>query len=125
MNLGKKRELIFVMHPQRLLNFIISYIEMILVMSYPTAEFGGILYERVGCIKVLMDGEVYKEWDLATALKEVQVQDSFGGAPREHRPVVSKNWKENAHKTRVELGLAIVPLEGEQGPASGEPQSEI
>ena len=59
----------------------------------------------------MMDGELCEEWNLAKLLAPVRFSDSFGRALREQRPEVFKRWKAKAHKTRIQLGLHVVPLE--------------
>ena len=58
-----------------------------------------------------MDGQLREEWDLAKLLASVHLSDSFGQVPREQRPEVLKRWKAKAYKTRIQLGLHVVPLE--------------
>jgi hypothetical protein len=91
----------YLMHPERILNFIRSDIDMLLRMCYHTAAFGGVLFERIGTIRLMMDGELCEEWNLAKLLASVRFSDSFGQVPREQRPEVFKRWKAKAYKTRI------------------------
>lgn len=100
----------FLRHPEYILNYVISDFGSILAMSSHSAPYGALVYERVGSIKVLMDGEVRKEWDLATCLAELQFNNSFGNYPREQRQQVFAKWKLKAHQTRVEFGLPVIPV---------------
>ncbi|KAK0120704.1 hypothetical protein ONS96_010907 [Cadophora gregata f. sp. sojae] len=78
-------------------------------MAYHTASYGGIVYERIGSIRFTVDGELYKEYDLAEELANLQFHDSFGNSPREERPAVFKAWKENAYKIREAFDLKTIP----------------
>lgn len=54
----------------------------------------GILYEILGAIRIILDGQIRREWDLATKMKELKFCDSFGKYPRDQRPkVFKKNGK--------------------------------
>ena len=102
----------YLLHPAYILGYVRSEIGMLLNMSYHSASYGALLYERIGCIKVLMDGELHEEWDLAQCLADVKFNDSFGRCPRETRREVFSRWKLQAYQTRIELGLPVMPLKG-------------
>jgi hypothetical protein len=104
----------YLRNPEYILDYVVSDIQMILDMSYHSASYGALVFERVGSIKVLLDGEVRQEWNLAKCLAELQFNDSFGNYPREKRRRVFEKWKLNAHQARVELGLVVMPLEKEE-----------
>lgn len=91
-----------------LTNFIISDLGALLGMGYHTAACGGILFERIGNIRVIHNGEVCREWDLARELNDLQFHDSFGRYPRDQRPEIFKKWKSKAYKTREKLGLPVI-----------------
>jgi len=108
----------FLLNPDFILSYILSGIDTVLRMCYHTAEYGCLLYERIGIIKVLKDGELRKEWDLAKQLADVSFDNSFGNHPRERRREVFTVWKQLAFETRIKLGLPVVPLperEAEEG----------
>jgi hypothetical protein len=104
----------YLLHPGYILDYVTSDIWMLLNMSYHSASYGTLLYERIGSIKVLMDGELHEEWDLAKCLADVKFNDSFGHRPRETRREVFSRWKLQAHQTRIELGLPVTPLKDEK-----------
>jgi hypothetical protein len=104
----------YILNPSYILGDIISYIEILLQMSYHTASYGALLYERIGNIKVLMDGELQKEWDLARRLADVSFNDSFGNFPQQKRRGVFAKWKLKAYQARSKLGLPGVPLKEEK-----------
>jgi hypothetical protein len=99
-----------VLNPDCVLDLVTSDIGILLRMCYHTASYGSLLYERIGSIKVLMDGKLHKEWDLAKCLAEVKFCDSFGHYPREQRAEVFAKWKLNAHQARIKFGLPVMPL---------------
>lgn len=110
--LRKESGIDYLMHPEFIVNFIASEIKTLLVMGYHTAAFGGIVFERIGTIRLMLDGEVREEWDLAKLFSSIRFNDSFGHIqPRERRPEMFKKWKARAYKTRIELGLPVIPLE--------------
>jgi hypothetical protein len=61
-----------------------------------------------------MDGMLHAEWDLAKCLADLKFNDNFGNYPREQRPEVFRKWKLKAYKTRIELGLPVMPLKEEK-----------
>lgn len=101
-----------VMHPEYLAEYITRDIRRLLGMSYHFASYGGILYERIGEIVIMVDGEMYREWDLAKHLFELKFNDSFGEQPREKRLATFQKWKMDAYKSRVRFGLPVI--EGEE-----------
>lgn len=101
----------YLMNPAYILQHVLCDIRVILTMGSSVASYGALVYERIGSIKVLMDGELHKEWDLAKCLDEVQFNDSFSNYPREKRRRVFRKWKRNAYKARVEFGLPVMTPE--------------
>ena len=89
------------MHPEALLRFVSSSIGSLLSMTSSTASFGTILYERVGKIRILYNGEIRNEWDLAVLLSEV---DNFSTR------YYFNEWKIKTYNLRVELGLPVLPF---------------
>lgn len=104
----------YVMNSCSLLKFVESWIITLLEMGYHTAEYGRLLFERVGHIRLFLDGTLRKEIDLAELLEERSFDDSFGNYPREERETVFKAWKVEARKTRIALGLKVLPLDDEK-----------
>ena len=102
-----------------ILSDVLSDLESVLGMSYHTATWGVLIYERIGKIKVLLDGELRKEWDLAKELAAVKFNDSFGRYPREQRPEVFRKWKLKAYRARIKLGLPVIPLKHDKKVAVG------
>ena len=100
----------YTMHPEVWLEFVSSSIGSLLAMSYHTGSFGAILYERIGKIRVLFNGEIRREWDLAILLSEMKFYDSFGEISRDYRKDYFCEWKIKAYHKRVELGLPVLPF---------------
>ncbi|RDL37966.1 uncharacterized protein BP5553_05399 [Venustampulla echinocandica] len=94
-----------------LVGFITTYISILLYMGYHTAEYGSILYERIGTIRVLRDGKLEREWDMAKGLRDIKFDESIGNVTREERSEYFKKWKLQAYETRAQLGLPVLPLD--------------
>jgi hypothetical protein len=92
------------MRPRYLVEFLSSHLDIL--SQYPTS-YGAMLYERVGVVKLMIDGQDYRELDLAIVLASMRANDGDSAAARD--PKLFKRWKENAYKKRVEHGLPIVP----------------
>jgi len=92
MDFRQKSGIPYLMNPKKLVAFLVQQMDRLLDMSYHTASYGGILYERIGSIKFTLDGELWTEFDLAERLANVQFRDSFGKLPRQERPAVFEAW---------------------------------
>ena len=83
-----------------LLTWLSTFIVKLLSMSAHTALYGAILYERVGTIRLMLDGQMKRQWDLAEELENVQ-------------PAVQMStWKEQAYKDRRAMRLPLTRTEG-------------
>ncbi|CAL5874015.1 uncharacterized protein PFLUO_LOCUS8301 [Penicillium psychrofluorescens] len=91
--------------------YILSEILALLDMSYYTASYGNILYERIGTIRILSP-EGATEIDLASrlaALRFTNPQDTFGNVwPAEDRLSQFWKWKQQTLARREQLGLPVV-----------------
>lgn len=97
-----------IVHPKMLMKLLRQFLGYLLGMSYHQAEYGAILYERIGKIRMILDGEVLQEFDLAERLRGCLFTDSFGNVSRANRDSTFKMWKANAYRTRIELGLPVI-----------------
>ncbi|KAL1983107.1 hypothetical protein VTN96DRAFT_437 [Rasamsonia emersonii] len=100
-----------VMRPEWLARFIIGKINMLLDMSYHTAYYGRIMYERIGVIRVCVDGKLEREMNLAERLAKLRKEgpsDTFGNVLREDRQRVFWQWKKRALEKRREAGLPVI-----------------
>ena len=78
-------------------------------MTYHTASFGATLYDRIGVIKFMVDGDIIHELDLGELLSLVRFRDSFGNRlPDGEREPYFRNWKKEAYKKRAKAGLPVV-----------------
>jgi hypothetical protein len=91
-----------------LLEFLWVYLQALLGMSYHTAQYGAFLFERLGKIRMILDGEILHEVDLAERLRDCHFRESFGDIPREDRQSYFEKWKSNAYAKRVELELPVL-----------------
>ncbi|PMD35981.1 hypothetical protein L207DRAFT_98691 [Hyaloscypha variabilis F] len=107
------------LNPTYLLNSIISDIKTLLRMRYDTAKYGTLLYERIGKIKVLMDGELHKEWNLAKQLVKVPLDGLFGNYAQLGRQALFARWKQSVLQSRVELEVDLPIVSPEKGKRGG------
>lgn len=93
----------FMLHPEYLVAFLWSLIEALLNMDLDMAPYGRLFYERVGTIRLLLDGEVQEAWDLGERLTWIQVDflRALGWC---------RDWKGRAYRMRRRLGLTVVPF---------------
>jgi hypothetical protein len=91
----------FLRHLEYILNYVLSDLNILLGMSYHSAAYGTLVYERAGSIKALIDSQLRKKWDLVTCLVELEFNDSFGDYPRE------------------ETSRSVRKMEAESSPGSG------
>ncbi|KAE8407358.1 hypothetical protein BDV37DRAFT_240882 [Aspergillus pseudonomiae] len=99
--------------PEWFAKYLLGYIYGLLGMGYHTAEYGKILYERIGTIKVLVNGEPNAEIDLAGPLARLHfshVRDTFGHVSTERRLSAFWDWKKETLARREQLGFRVVWL---------------
>lgn len=78
-------------------------------MSYHHARYGGIVYERIGAIRIVVDGEV-TEVDLADQLAKLRFTDpgeTFGHLDRKVRLSTFWEWKKQTLASRRLLGFPV------------------
>lgn len=99
-----------IMRPAWLAGVFLSRLVLLLCMNYHTAEYGALLHERVGIIRVLIDGRLSNELDVGRALGKLafsDIRDTFGHIRRQDRLSSFWKWKKDAVKLRYERGLPI------------------
>ncbi|KAH8685366.1 hypothetical protein BGZ60DRAFT_395034 [Tricladium varicosporioides] len=107
-------KLVGVIHPTTFMEIIKSYLKYLLYMNHEAADFGPILYERVGVLRLMIDGEFNCEWDMAEELKnltfkgDVNYTKTYKNIPREERPKIFEEWKARAYKIRQRAGLNVI-----------------
>ncbi|KAF2815316.1 uncharacterized protein BDZ99DRAFT_459222 [Mytilinidion resinicola] len=101
------------MHPKSLATFLSFGLRVLLEMSCDSARYGAILFERVGTIRVMVDGEVFKEWKLATLLAAFPPD---GPPSTFERGTLAdfKSWREETYAAREKAGLPVIRHENVQ-----------
>ncbi|KAJ6520319.1 hypothetical protein C8R45DRAFT_1086194 [Mycena sanguinolenta] len=95
------------MRPEWLCAWIAANIQRLTGMDCTTMDYGGIFYERIGEIAVLLDGEERTVFKLGEMLSELPKGDPWGFSIRELRKEKFGKWKEKTIKERLEAELAI------------------
>lgn len=111
--------------PKVLVEWMISYFESLLYLSAKTAKYGRILFERIGKIRITLDGELYAEIDLAERLEKAFFNGGFwewGYLLREHG---FKVWKFETRKKRRDLGLSVHPYVDRDGNGEKRQQADV
>lgn len=99
------------MRPDWLADFVNDYNHTLLQMSYHTAWYGMIMYERIGTIRYYVDGQLSTQHDLDVLLAKCRSNDSgdtFGNIANEERSAFFWKWKKKALKARKEAGLPVI-----------------
>jgi hypothetical protein len=97
--------------PEWVSKFLVSEIRSLLRMNYYTASYGKILYERIGAIRILVDGDLKHEFDLASILASLRFtrpQETFGHFVSQKRISAFWNWKKETLTRREQLGFPVV-----------------
>ncbi|RYP52909.1 hypothetical protein DL768_002005 [Monosporascus sp. mg162] len=95
-----------VMRPEWLATYLIGKLEYLLSMGYHTAEFGAILFERIGDITIKVDGLILEKFRLGERLSALTFEESFGSiCPAGMRETYFNKWKKRASHVREEAGL--------------------
>lgn len=104
----------YAVRPEWFARTLCSEIRYMLVMSYATLYLGGILYEHIGAIRVLVDGEIYEEFDLAAMLAPMKWDCGTATTSRETRREYFWRWKREALRRRERVGFKVVGGEDEE-----------
>ncbi|KAF2500077.1 hypothetical protein BU16DRAFT_235568 [Lophium mytilinum] len=115
--------------PAFLARYLRMYIGRLARMGYHEAQYGGILYERVGEIRISVMGEEMLPrvhfGDSLAELKYVDPRNTFGHVwPRAKRVPAFEEWKRSAWRRREERGLPAASERGREEVGSGEGESE-
>ncbi|PYH86692.1 hypothetical protein BO82DRAFT_349866 [Aspergillus uvarum CBS 121591] len=106
--------------PEWLCKYLKQEIGGLLHMSYYTARYGELLYEHIGTIRMLVDGQLVHEFDLAAELARLgftDERDTMGHLRREERGSGFWEWKKETLSLRKEHGLSVIwPSDDELGP---------
>ncbi|KAF2501484.1 hypothetical protein BU16DRAFT_522460 [Lophium mytilinum] len=104
----------YLMHPKSLARFLWCWLEALLHMDRYSAIHGAILFERVGTIRLMVDGELFKEWNLATLLAAFPLD----GPPQTFERGTEadfKSWREETYVFRKQAGLPVIRHGSAQG----------
>ena len=97
--------------PEWLASYLSDKIRALLGMHYHYARFGAILYERIGTIRMIVNGQV-EQFDLGAKLDGLQhtspSQTSGHIHPSENRIPKFLEWKNRTTRRRERLGLPVV-----------------
>lgn len=113
-NLSKLRDesgIGYMMPANYLADYVKMYIQQLLGMSPATAPFGGLLYERIGKIRILLDSDLRHEWDIAEEFTKVKFGDFRHWVDGTQVTFHFRKWQKKARKTRVKLGLPVIEAE--------------
>ncbi|MCJ1431505.1 hypothetical protein MMC27_000858 [Xylographa pallens] len=109
---GADWALSIIMQTEWFVEYLHEFITPLLRMSYHTARYAMILYERIGTIRLCADGELMKEYDLGKMLAALQRNDAaktFGNIARqEDRVPFFREWKRKTLVKRREMGLSVI-----------------
>lgn len=97
--------------PQWLCQYLRMEIGGLLKMSYHTARYGQPLYEHIGTIRMLVDGQLVDELDLAAWLARLHFTDpgdTMGHLVREQRLSSFEEWKTETWSLRKERELSVI-----------------
>lgn len=105
--------------PEWLCRYIQDWIRHLLDMNYCTASYGQPLYEHIGTIRMLVDGQLEYEFDLAawlTGLRFTNPRETMGHLPTDDRVPGFWKWKRETLLRREARGFSVKqPSKGESG----------
>jgi hypothetical protein len=106
--------------PQWLCEYLQGWIGGLLHMSYHTSAYGQPLYEHIGTIRMLVDGQPHYEFDLAAWLARLRFTDptdTMGHLPTNDRESGFWKWKKETLLRREAQGFPVMkqPPDDESG----------
>jgi hypothetical protein len=107
--------------PEWLCEYLQGWICGLLHMSYHTSKFGQPIYEHIGTIRMLVDGQLHYEFDLAAWLARLRFTDpgdTMGHLPTNERESGFWKWKKETWLRRESQGFPVMkqPWDDELGP---------
>lgn len=101
----------YAMRPEWFARNLCNEIAYALDMSYHTLYLvGGILYEHIGMIRVLVEGKMFQEFDLAKKLAPMKWECQTATMSRAERREYFWRWKRDAQRTRARLGFPVIAM---------------
>ncbi|KAF4629525.1 hypothetical protein G7Y89_g8621 [Cudoniella acicularis] len=94
-----------------LVAFLEEHLDRLLSMGGEHSDYGRLLIERIGTVRLMLDGVLYHEWNMAQVLACVRFSESFSSYPGFSRGNLAKfkEWKLEAYQIRAQLGLPTIP----------------
>ncbi|KAL5362437.1 hypothetical protein BJX96DRAFT_177150 [Aspergillus floccosus] len=94
--------------PEWMASGLSTEIGALLMMDYHHLYYGGLLYEHIGAIRILVDGKVHKEFNLAERLAALRFNCEQSVFTREKRRRYFWRWKRTALRKRLDAGLPVI-----------------
>ncbi|GAQ09777.1 hypothetical protein ALT_7098 [Aspergillus lentulus] len=104
--------------PEWLCEYLQGWIGGLLHMSYHTSQYGQPLYEHIGTIRMLVDGQLHHEFDLAAWLARLQFtdpSDTMGHLPTNDRESGFWKWKNETLLRREAQGFPVMKQPSDDG----------
>ncbi|KAA8646809.1 hypothetical protein EYZ11_008593 [Aspergillus tanneri] len=98
----------YAMRPEWLANSLRGQIASLLALSSYTTRYGVFLYEHIGSIRVLVEGEFVEEFDLAKQLAPMKYDCDIANFSRDPSREYFWRWKRRAQRVRQEAGLPVI-----------------
>lgn len=99
----------FATRPGWLAQDLVVNFQSLISMGFSVAEYGRIIYERIGRIQILVNGEVLHEFDLSKQLADMSFEypnDTFANLTEHERIPFFQAWKRQTTQCRREWGLS-------------------
>ncbi|GLI79351.1 hypothetical protein PoHVEF18_007682 [Penicillium ochrochloron] len=96
--------------PEWLCEYLRGWISGLLAMSYHTSSYGMPLYEQIGTIRILVDGQLHTEFDLAARLAGLRFtgpHSTMGHLSSDQREAGCAKWKEQTLRRREAQGFPV------------------
>lgn len=97
--------------PEWLCEYLMAWISGLLSMSYYTSKFGQPLYEHIEMIRMLVDGQLNHEFDLAARLAHLRFTgptSMMGHLPTNDRQSGFWKWKKETLLRREAQGFPVI-----------------
>lgn len=94
--------------PEWVASHLSTAIGSLLRMGYHELYFGGILYEHIGAIRILVEGTVFKTFDLAESLASLRFECDKSVFTWNDRKNYFWAWKKTALIKRFDAGLPVI-----------------
>ena len=97
------------MRPEWLVTHLRDNLSYILAMQYSTMTYGAVFYERIGKIRLLLDGDLVQDWDLSEQFATLPEGVHWGNGSAQYRKEWFAKWQpKTARRRKKFLGQAEV-----------------